>query len=255
MNDMFKLSGKTFVVLGGAGLIGSAFSRAVTAAGGQLVIADLKNGKGENLAKEIGGTFVESNIAQPASIEALAELVIKTFGRVDGVVNATYPRTSDYPKSFEDADNNHILENIDLHLGGTLSMIRAFAPKMQKKRSGAIVLLGSIYGVVAPRLDIYEGTDMVNTPGYAAAKSATIALAKYFASLYGVDNIRVNAISPGGVFDNQQKEFVDAYSKHARLQPGMLAPDDLAGALVFLFSDASKKITGQNLIVDAGWTI
>ena len=257
---MFDLKGKTFVIIGGAGLIGSAFSRAVAQAGGNTVVADMNEEKAQALIAGAGKddgelVFEKADISDPESINALAKRVVERFGQVDGVVNVTYPRTSDYPKKFDDASQDHVLKNIDLMIGGCLSTIRAFTPQMKKQKSGSIVLLGSIYGVVAPKFDIYNGTDMVNPPGYAAAKGGTIMLAKYFASVLGPDNIRVNAISPGGVADKQPESFLKAYAKHARIKPGMLAPEDLAGTLVFLFSDASKKMTGQNLIVDGGWTI
>src|SRR3989344_3447070 len=259
--DMFNLRGKTFVIIGGAGLIGGAFSRAVAEAEGNVVVADSNEKKGkaitEDAKKNAAGNVVFENadIADPDSVEALAKRVVKTFGRVDGVVNATYPRTPKYPQSFDSARQKDMLENLSLMLGGNFSTVRAFAPQMKKQKDGSIVFLGSIYGVAAPKFEIYEGTDMVNPPEYAAAKGGTIMLAKYFASLLGPDNIRVNAISPGGVESGQPESFLKAYAKHTRLQPGMLLPEDLTGALLFLFSDASRKMTGQNLIVDGGWTL
>jgi len=259
--NMFDLHGKTFVIIGGAGLIGTAFSRSTADEGGDVVIADANEEKGRELAEELqrdakGKVVFESvDIANADSINALAERVVKKLGRIDGVVNATYPRTPKYPQSFEKATHEDILENLSLMLGGNFSVVRAFATQMKRQKSGSIVFLGSIYGVVAPKFDIYKGTDMINPPEYAAAKGGTIMLAKYFASLLGPDNIRVNAISPGGVLDDQPESFLKAYAKHSRIQPGMLSPKDLCGALIFLFSDASKKMTGQNLVVDGGWTI
>ena len=90
---------------------------------------------------------------------------------------------------------------------------------------------------------------------YAAAKGGIIALTKYFAALLGQSSVRVNAISPGGINDNQPQSFVDAYSKNVLLGRGLLSPKDISGAAAFLVSDASAKMTGQNLIIDAGWTL
>ena len=261
MENMFNLSGKTFVVIGGAGLIGTAFSRALALQGSNVVIAENNESKAlalvAELEKNYDGTIMyeAADVANGASLEKLARHAVQKFRRIDGVVNATYPRTPNYGKSFDEATQKDILENLDLQLGSCFSTVRAFASHMKTQNSGSIVLLGSIYGIVAPRFDIYKDTNMVNPPEYAAAKGGTIALARYFASLLGPHNIRVNTISPGGVLDGQPKPFLREYAKHARLAPGMLAPEDLGGALVFLFSDASKKVTGHNLVVDGGWTI
>ena len=258
---MFDLSGKTFVIIGGAGLKGTAFSRALAKAGGNVVVADQNESKAKDLVAELSKgakgdiAFENANIADPRSIDALAARVVEKFGRIDGVVNAAYPHTAKYPQAFGTATHEESMENISLMLGSNFSTVRSFAPHMKKQRGGSIVFLASIYGVVAPKFDIYEGTSMINPPEYAAAKGGTIMLAKYFASLFGGDNIRVNSISPGGVLNNQPESFLKEYAKHARLAPGMLTPEDLAGTLVFLFSDASKKMTGQNLVVDGGWTL
>ena len=243
MNSSFDLTGKVFVVIGGSGLIGKAFCEGLAQAGGIVVNADKKSGD-ENV-----------DIANPKSVESLAKRVAKKFGHIDGVVNVAYPRTKNYPQAFGEASHKETLENISLMLGGNFSVVRAFAPLMKKQKKGSIVFLGSIYGVAAPKFEIYKGTSMANPPEYAAAKGGTIMLGKYFASLLGPSNIRVNTISPGGVFNNQPKSFLKAYNKHAKIKPGMLLPEDLAGALIFLFSDASKKVTGQNIVVDGGWTI
>ena len=261
MSGMFDLTGKTFVVIGGAGLIGNAFSRALAESGGNMVVADQNESKAKDLVAELSKNakgevvFESADIADPKSVDTLATRVIEKFGRVDGAVNTAYPHTAKYPQAFGEATHEESMENISLILGGNFSTVRSFAPQMKKQKSGSIVFIGSIYGVVAPKFDIYKGTEMINPPEYAAAKGGTIMLSKYFASLLGPDNIRVNVISPGGVLDNQPEPLLKAYAKHARLAPGMLAPEDLAGTLVFLFSDASRKITGQNLIVDGGWTL
>ncbi|MBI5456401.1 SDR family oxidoreductase [Candidatus Kaiserbacteria bacterium] len=256
----FDVAGRTYVVIGGAGLIGSAFSRALGEAGCNVVIADANKKRGAELLQSIrrsGGKahFERVDIGSASSIEKLSKKVVKMFGSVHGVVNAAYPRTPKYPQAFEKTPQKETEKNLALMLGSNFSIVRAFSGPMKKQKHGSIVLLGSIYGIAAPRFSIYKGTDMINPPEYAAAKGGTIMLAKYFASLLGPYNIRVNSISPGGVLNNQPKPFLKEYAKHAKLAPGMLVPEDLAGALIFLFGDASKKVTGQNIVVDGGWTI
>ncbi len=126
---------------------------------------------------------------------------------------------------------------------------------MMKQLSGNIINIASIYGFAAPNFEIYEGTDMTVPVEYAAIKGAVINLTRYLASYLARYNIRVNCISPGGVFDKQEESFVRKYSEKVLLDKRMASPDDLVGILVFLLSDKSKYITGQNIVVDGGWSL
>lgn len=252
---MSNLKGKTCVIIGGAGLLGAAFARACAKNGANVVIADVNIEKGEALAKELSATFEKVDISDPASVADLARRVEARCGNIDGVVNAAYPKTAHYGKAFLDAEVPHMLADLDLHVGGCMSAVKAFAPVMKKQKSGSFVFLASIYGVAAPRFEIYNGTKMTTPAEYAAAKGAIIALTRYFASLLGTDGIRVNAVSPGGIADNQPEIFVKEYLKHLAIGNGLLSPDDISGAVVFLLSDASKNMTGQNLVIDGGWTL
>ena len=124
-----------------------------------------------------------------------------------------------------------------------------------KQNYGNIINMASIYGFSAPKFEIYEGTDMTMPVEYAAIKGAIINLTKYLASHLGKCNIRVNSISPGGVFNNQPESFVKKYSEKVVLDERMTSTDDIVGVLIFLLSDASKYITGQNVVVDGGFTL
>lgn len=247
---MDMLSGKTVVIIGGAGLLGSEFSRACAAAGARVTIADKNAKKGQALADEISASFCAVDVTDDSSMTALAE----QLGQIDGVVNATYPKTAHFGTPFEDGKVSDMLENLGLHIGACLTIAKVFPPIM--KRGGAILFLGSIYGIAAPRLELYANTAMIGIPPeYTAAKAGVIALVRQFAKLFGKDNIRVNAVSPGGIADGQPESFVTEYSKHLALGKGLLLPEDISGAVVFLLSDAARKITGQNIVIDAGWTL
>jgi len=126
---------------------------------------------------------------------------------------------------------------------------------MKEQKYGNIINIGSIYGFTAPKFEIYDETEMTTSVEYAAIKGAIINLTKYLASYLGKYNIRVNCISPGGVFDNQPKSFVKKYSQKVLLGERMANVDDLTGSLLFLLSDGLKYITGQNIIVDGGWSV
>lgn len=244
------LSGKKVVIIGGAGLIGAAFSRACVKAGARVTIADSNTEKGQALADELSAAFFRVDVADPASVASLAQ----HLGDVDGVVNAAYPKTAQFGTPFEKGDVSDMLENLNLHIGACLSIAKIFPAVM--KKGGSIVFLGSIYGVTAPRPEMYVGTAMIGIPPeYTAAKAGIIALARHFAKLFGKDGIRVNAISPGGIFDGQPESFVTEYSKHLAIGQGLLSAEDISGAAVFLLSDSSRSITGQNIVIDAGWTL
>ncbi|MBI2612553.1 SDR family oxidoreductase [Candidatus Kaiserbacteria bacterium] len=245
---MALLEGKTIVIIG-AGLLGSEFARACAAENASVVIADVDKKRGGALADTLSARFEHVDITSPSSVEEL----VKRVGSVDGVVNAAYPKTKTFGAKFEDGTVEDMLQNLDMHVGGCMSTAKYFAPRM---KAGSIVFLGSIYGLAAPRAELYENTKMIGVPPeYAAAKAAVIALARYFARMYGSRNVRFNAVSPGGVADGQPAAFVEKYSQHLAIGNGLLKPSDVSGAVVFLLSDTAKHITGQNIVVDGGWTL
>lgn len=246
------LKDKVIVVVGGGGLLGSAFVEACTNAGAQVVVADIT----EPTSMHAGAVFMQCDALDEGQVAALAQEIKNKYKKVDGVINATYPaatRSSDNG-DFEHGGLDDKLESVSRHLKVCFTIVRGFAPVM-KGCGGSIVFLASIYGVVAPRFDLYEGLPMTQPAEYAAAKGGVIAATRYFASRYGRDGIRCNVISPGGIAADQPKEFVERYAKRVLLGTGLLQPEDIAGAAVFLLSDASAKVTGQNIIVDAGWTL
>tara|TARA_B110000208_G_C11522156_1_gene341062 strand:- start:281 stop:685 length:405 start_codon:yes stop_codon:yes gene_type:complete len=132
-------------------------------------------------------------------------------------------------------------------------MSQQVALQMAKQKSGSIINMASMYGVVAPDFTVYDGTNMTMPAGYAAIKGGLVNLTRYIASYFGPQNIRVNTVSPGGIFDNQNITFVQNYEKKVPMRR-MGTPDDIAPSVVFLLSDESKYITGQNIIIDGGWT-
>jgi NAD(P)-dependent dehydrogenase (short-subunit alcohol dehydrogenase family) len=174
---------------------------------------------------------------------------------IDALVNNAYPRNKNYGRKFEDVTYEDFCENVSLHLGGYFLVSQEISSVMVKQRRGVIVFIASIYGFMAPRFELYEDANFTSPVEYSAIKGGLLSLTKYLASYLGKHDIRVNAISPGGVYANQAESFVAQYAKRTVIGNRMAGTDDLAGALVFLLSDASKYITGQNLVVDGGWSI
>jgi NAD(P)-dependent dehydrogenase (short-subunit alcohol dehydrogenase family) len=259
-NSVFDLSNKTVIITGGAGLIGSAFSKACSQYNANVIIVDIDETKGdkfvEKVKKETNNSniiFQNCDITNIKDIQSLIDKTLDKFGKIDALVNNAYPRNKNYGKKFEDIDYKDFCENVNMHLGGYFLMTQQVAKVMMKQEYGNIINMASIYGFAAPRFEIYDGTKMTVPAEYAAIKGALINLTKYLASYLGKYNIRVNAISPGGVYDNQAETFVKAYSAKVVLGDRMANTDDLTNVLIFLLSDASIYITGQNHIVDGGW--
>jgi NAD(P)-dependent dehydrogenase (short-subunit alcohol dehydrogenase family) len=260
LKNAFDLTGKVCVIIGGAGLIGSDFSRRCAAHGATVVVVERNIKKGEALVRKIkkeGGKafFEHCDTTEEASVVSLVGRVWKRYKRVDGLVNTAHFGTGHPGKSITEVAYPDFLDYLDKHVGGPFLATREFAKKMIKQKSGSIVFMASIYGVKAPRFEIYKGTHMTVRAEYAIAKSGLIHLTHFLAKVLGPHGIRVNTISPGGVFANQAPSFVKKYVQHAVLSNRMADPDDLSPTLIYLLSDASKYITGQNIIVDGGWTL
>lgn len=139
-------------------------------------------------------------------------------------------------------------------MGGYFLVAQQFCIAFKAQGGGNVVNMASIYGTMTPRFEVYDGTPMTMPVEYAAIKAAIVQLTRYFAEYFKGSGIRVNSLSPGGIFANQPAEFLNAYNGYCASK-GMLAPHDLRGTLLFLLSDASQFMTGQNLVVDDGYSL
>jgi short-subunit dehydrogenase len=254
------LKQKVVVVTGGAGLLGRQFCMSIAANGGIAVIADRDAESAESAANDIlnkyPGCAVPEllDITDKNSILQLIDRLKAKFGRIDAVVNSAYPRNSNYGRKLEEVTYEDFYENVGLHLGGYFLVAQQFGLLFKEQGGGNIINMASIYGVMAPRFEIYKDTSMTMPIEYAAIKSGVIQLSKYFAKYFLASGVRVNTLSPGGILDKQPASFLKAYSANCGLN-GMLSSEDVIGSLVFLLSDSSKHITGQNLIVDDGFSL
>lgn len=256
------LENRVVVITGGAGLIGKSFVRAVAENGGIAVIADLDESAGNKVKDEISTEldtdnidFIKVDITSRESVVGMIDVLANKYNAIDALVNNAYPRNKNYGRKFEDVTYEDFCENVNVHLGGYFLMSQEISRVMVQQNRGVIVNIASIYGFMAPRFELYENASFTSPVEYSAIKGGLLSLTKYLASYLGKHDIRVNAISPGGVHNNQPESFVSQYSKKTIVGHGMAEPDDLTGALVFLLSDASKYITGQNIVVDGGWSI
>jgi NAD(P)-dependent dehydrogenase (short-subunit alcohol dehydrogenase family) len=276
--DLFRLDGRVALVTGGAGLLGRRYCEALAQAGAHAVIGDLDGQRAAALASEISAVDatpkalgVELDVTNSRSVQACVTAAIEAFGRLDILVNnaaltvrggSENLKPSDYFAPFEDYSLEVWDAALQTNLTGMLLCAQAVGKQMlrQAPTGGVIVNISSTYGVVAPDQRLYDGVKSpyadtgFNTPvSYAVTKTAVLGLTRYLATYWASKNIRVNALTPHGVFDNHDETFVRNFVFRSPMGR-MARNDEYRGALLFLVSDASSYMTGANLIVDGGWT-
>ncbi len=248
---------KNIIIIGGFGLIGKQVASDLIRIGHKIIIGDLKSESNtEWLSSFPKGTilFSEMNIKNGDSIDETIMACEKEFGVVDACINLAYPKSSTWGKSFEDISFEQISNHLNLQLGTCILLSQRFIKYFIKQGSGNLVLCSSIQGVSAPKFEHYEGTYMTSPIEYTSAKTGIIGITRWLAKYCKNKNIRVNCISPGGIFQNQNDSFLEKYNSSC-LSKGMLDPKDLSGTIKFLISEDSEFINGQNIIIDDGWTL
>ncbi|MBS1647800.1 MAG: SDR family oxidoreductase [Bacteroidetes bacterium] len=254
---MFHLQKKIIVVTGACGLLGKTFVQAILKQQATVIAADINASLLQALKKEIPSAhleILELDITSKTSIQTAIEILHEKYGKIDALVNNAYPRNKNYGALLEEVSYSDFCENTNLHLGGYFLCMQQFALYFKKQGYGNVISMSSVYGVIPPRFEVYENAHFTMPVEYAAIKSAVVHLSKYFATYYKQKNIRFNCISPGGIFNNQDKDFVKKYNQLS-LNKGMLDKEDIEGALLFLLSDASAYINGQNIVVDDGFSL
>lgn len=253
------LKDKVIVVMGGAGLLGNNFCQAIAEQEGIAIVADINREAADHLANKIidAGGRAEAftvNITDEDSLNVLIETLVKHYRHIDGVVNNAYPRSDNWGKKVEEVTYTDFCQNITLHLGGYFLVLQKFCLHFSKSGGGNVINIASVYGSIAPKFGIYKGTSMTMPVEYAAIKAGILHLTKYFSAYFKKSGIRVNSLSPGGILNNQPEIFIESYKLNCGAK-GMLNPNDINGALIFLLSDAAKYINGQNIVVDDGFSI
>lgn len=267
--EMFDLSGRGAIVTGGAGLLGSQFCKTLAQAGAGVAVVDINASAVEKVVAEItaeGGKAlaVPTDITNPDSVQAMVAKTLEAFGRVDILVNSAALDPKFDPDSisaqganaFEDFPLEGWKEALDVNLTGMFLCSQAAVKPMLAQGKGSIINLCSTYGLGGPDQRIYqqEGQPPKFKPvTYTVTKAGVVGMTKYLATYYGTKNIRVNSLTPGGVYNNHDPHFVEAYAYRTAM--GRMAElHEMNGALLYLASDASSYMTGGNLVVDGGWT-
>ncbi len=268
--EKFSLKDKVAIVTGGVGLIGAEFCRTLAEAGAAVAVVDLNASASQGIADTLtksgyNALGIAADITQPESVNALVEKVMSTFGRLDVLVNSaaldpkfdpTAAEKGIAPGAFEDYPLTDWNAALNVNLTGAFLVTQACVKQMLKNKKGSIINICSTYGLNGPdqKLYIKNGERVAYKPVYyTVTKAGVLGFTKYLAAYYAETEIRVNALTPGGVYNNHEEYFVKNYSAKTILGR-MAKKDEMNGALLFLASDASSYMTGNNLIVDGGWT-
>ena len=254
MSDSFRLDGKVVVLTGAGGIIGSVVVRTLLDAGARVFALDRDQTSLERLGAAHDSLMPHAaDVSDPTSLREAHAALLARWGEADALLNNAATKTENFFEPFETfplADWNHIM---GVNLTGAMLSAQVFGGPMAQRGSGSIVNTLSIYGIVAPDQRLYDGSEYlgrkINTPAiYAASKAGLWGL-----TYWGHRGVRVNAVTPGGVFSGQNETFVRSYTSRVPLGH-MASEQDMAHAMQYLCSEAARYVTGHNLVVDGGWT-
>lgn len=264
--EKFSLKGKNAIVTGGIGILGKTFCAALASHGANVAVIDLDGDAASEYACELAKSHgvssigIGCNVASPQDVSDMIANVTDKFGTVDVLHNNAASKSDDlnaFFAPFEEYSLNEWRKIMSVNIDGMFLIAQAVGRQMVKQGTGgSIIQTASIYGIMAPDQRIYEGSfylgRQINTPAvYSASKAAVVGLTRYLAAYWADKGIRVNTLTPGGVESGQNDEFKRRYA--GRVPLGRMANrDEMAGALIYLASDASSYVTGQNIVVDGG---
>ena len=263
MTKRFSLDDRVIAVTGAAGILGAVFCKELLSCGAKVVAIDHDGGALARMVEKLDETSLLATYcvdirdrSQVANVRQQAE---DAFGPISGLLNNAATKSPNFFEPFETfpvEDWDHVMS---VNLTGSVVCAQEFGGQMAQRGSGSIVNVLSIYGVAAPDQRIYEGSEYlgraINTPAvYSASKAGLWGLTAYLSSYWGACGVRVNALTPGGIYSGQNETFVKRYSSRVPMNR-MGSSDDLCGALVYLMSDSAGYVTGQNIVVDGGLTV
>lgn len=257
--DKFSLKEQVVIITGARGLIGSAFCEACAQFGAKVIVADLpgtgtiESAKSLEVRHACSMLGVDIDVSDINSVKRLKDLVLEKYGKIDSLVNCHQNKTNNFFAKFEEYNDEDWDAVIETNLKGTYLTCKIIGSWMAENGGGNIVNLGSTYAVVAPNQMLYEKTNMGCPAAYSASKGGIHALSQYLASYWAEKKVRVNLLTPHGVWNNHEKKFEENFS---RLSPmnRMSFNHEVAAPLLFLLSNASSYVTGHNLCIDGGWT-
>jgi NAD(P)-dependent dehydrogenase (short-subunit alcohol dehydrogenase family) len=263
---LFDLKGRTAVVTGGLGILGMCFCRGLAEFGANVAVVDLDPAQCAEFSRDLAGEFgvkssgIACDVADVSSVRSMVEETVRSLGRVDVLHNNAASKSVDLDAFFAPFETYSLEEwrrIAAINVDGMFLVAQAIGNQMIRQGTGgSIVQTASIYGILGSDKRIYDGSfylgrQISNPAIYSTSKAAVVGLTKYLAAYWADNGIRVNTLSPGGVESGQNEQFKQKYS--ARVPMGRMArSDEMVGALIFLASDASSYVTGQNIVVDGG---
>ncbi|MFN0116736.1 MAG: SDR family oxidoreductase [Elusimicrobiota bacterium] len=256
------LTGKKVLIAGGAGHLGKMMAHSLVELGANVMLVDLVKKDLVLVQKELdkirfgASRFLVCDISNEKDLRKNMKLAIKELSGLDILIHsAAFVGTTKFPGwavPFESQSVKALDASLKVNMTSAFILAQEAQKALLKSSSASIIFISSIYGMVGPDMSLYEGTKMANPAGYNASKGGVLQLTRYLSTVLA-PSIRVNAISPGGIWRNQPKSFVKKYSERTPLKR-MATEDDIVGAVIFLASGLSSYVTGQNIVVDGGWT-
>jgi len=256
----FGLEGRTIIITGACGLIGRAFCESVAQFGGNVVLVDIASANPQEAAtalaerQGIQTLGLTANVASRSEVEHIRMAVLERFGTFHGLVNGHQNKTHLKFVPFEQVTDEFWDTVVEVNLKGTFLLCQILGGHLAEQGFGSIVNLPSTYSVVAPNQNLYTGTSLGCPAEYSASKGGIEALSNYLSSYWGSKGVRVNMITPHGVWNNHEKQFEENFARFSPLKR-MSYNHEVAPALVYLLSDASTYVTGCNILVEGGWTV
>lgn len=263
VDELSNMKERVVLISGGAGHLGTAIATALAEKGASIVVLDIDSDKSNHAAKALKDQFggkhlaIAIDLSSKNEIASIPETIHQEFGKLDVLVNCAAlvgsTENKGWAVSFEEQDVNTWEKALSVNLTAPFYLIQCCLDLLRKSKSASILNIGSIYGVAGQKLSMYEGLDYITPAAYSTSKGGINQLTVYLATVLA-PKIRVNTISPGGIERGQDQKFQDRYNALTPLGR-MATEEDFKGAALFLASDLSKYVTGQNIIVDGGWSL
>jgi NAD(P)-dependent dehydrogenase (short-subunit alcohol dehydrogenase family) len=245
-DSLFSVAGKVVVITGAAGLIGRALSAAFAERGATVVGVDVRSSDST--------PCLTYDISQADQVSACVAGVLSRHGRVDVLVNSHHYKPAGFTEACAETFPEELWDAIlNINLKATFLTCREFGRTMLTQGHGSIINLASTYGIVSSNPDLYDGNSLGNPVAYSASKGGVIMLTKYLGAYWAGRGVRVNCVTPHGVEAGHESEFVRRFSSKSPMRR-LMRSDEVAGAVLFLASNASSYATGSNVLVDGGWT-
>lgn len=263
IKELINLTGRVALITGGAGHLGRAFGDALAQLGASVALVDRNGSTVAQVSAEISGQWetacigIECDLANENALRELPKEIDAKLGGIDILINNAgfvgTDKLAGWCVPFEQQTAETWRQVLEVNMTAPFFLTQAASPWLKKNSNGSVINIASIYAVLGPDMRLYDGTEMGNPAAYAASKGALIQETRWLAAVLAPD-VRVNSICPGGIWRNQPEPFVERYKKRTPMAR-MGTEEDIIGSVIFLASDLSRYVTGQNIMVDGGWSV